>query len=170
MSVTSAVQTARKSIAPLLCALVALVVAFTVPAPSQTDGTADIRVRLVDVRNGRPISNGGIIVFETPALNKALHPHATTGPDGYATISVPLDFKGSIIAGTVGEPSYQECVRWDQEGRAFSVEAILTNGVVSKNTCKRKITQSPIPGVLILYLRPETWCHRMGDFSPCFWE
>lgn len=167
-----AVQIAEKSTAPLTCALVLLVVAFSVPARSQNDRTTEVRIRLIDGRNGRPISNRELTVYEisAPAGHKPLYRDVTTGMDGYATILVPVDFKSSIGVGTVGEPSYQECVRWDGEGQEFSVEAIRSTGAVSKNTCKRKINQSPVPGVLILYLRPETWCHRMGDFSPCFWE
>ena len=167
-----AAQIAGEFTAPLTLASVLLVVAFGVPAYPQTNATAEIRVRLIDGRNGRPITGQPISVVGTPypAGQKRLYRDATTGPDGYATISVPIDFKGAIIVDELGDPSYQECARSDEEGQNFSLDAIRTTGVVSKNTCKRKIIQLPIPGLLIVYLRPETWCHRMGDFSPCFWE
>jgi hypothetical protein len=165
-------QAVRESPVRLLWALIALLVAFSVPTRSQANGVVETRIRLLDGRNGRPISNMDVLVLQTstPEGQTRLKRIATTGQDGYATISVPAEFKGMILVAAVGEPSYQECVRWDKEGQEFSVDAIRAAGIVSENTCKRKITQSPIPGVLILYLRPETWCHRMGDFSPCFWE
>jgi hypothetical protein len=166
-----AVQSARKSTVRLLCALLALVVTFIVSAPSQTEGTAEIRIRLIDGRNGKPIAAGEFLVLESsaPADRKQLTRDATTGPDGYAAISVPVDFKGSFIVGPVGKPNYEQCISWNGK-REFSVEAIRTTGVVSKNTCRRKITQSPVPGVLIVYLRPERLCDRMSDIVPCFWN
>jgi hypothetical protein len=165
-------NTSAKFTVSALCALAALVFfALRVPARSQTYGTSEIRIRLIDGRSGKPISDGEFLVLETPAPadRKGLYRDVKSGTDGYATISVPVDFRGSFILGPVGRPLYEPCVRWNGS-QDFSVEAILTTGVVSNNRCKRKITQSPVPGVLVFYVRPETWCDRMANMSPCFWE
>jgi hypothetical protein len=42
----------------------------------------------------------------------------------------------------------------------FAVADILSKGVVSPNTCSKKIVEKLEPGVLTIFIRPLTWWEK----------
>jgi hypothetical protein len=119
--------------------------------------TRTLKVRLLNGKNGKPIkdynptiwigditdrierytdSHGEIVFTVTDMSSQQLR----VAPDWYADCR----FKGDSDAGMQVK---------------YSLEEIVNKGVVSENLCgKRRI--DPVPGVLVLYVRPRTFTEK----------
>jgi hypothetical protein len=129
------------------------------PAQSTTvEGTTQtIKVRLVNGKTGNPIKN------DTPNIwfGDATHPiNPATNSDGEAVVNVNVaQFQELRIMPNL----YADCrVKEDRNTGMrvkYSLEEIITRGVVSENLCGKPRT-APIPKVLVLYVRPRTFMEK----------
>ncbi|MGD0429407.1 MAG: hypothetical protein ABSC10_22095 [Candidatus Acidiferrales bacterium] len=116
-----------------------------------------IKFRLLNGKNGKPIKN------ENPSIWIG---------DATEPINPYTDSHGEIVVNVTDIRSQQLRVLpdWDADCRfkgdsdagmqvKYSLNKIITTGVVSENLCgKRRI--DPVPGVLVLYLRPRTFMEK----------
>jgi hypothetical protein len=152
---------------------------FAVPLSAQ-----EIEIRLVDGRNGRPITGAASYVnawvgterkeaIVIPTDKKGVARLQLTLNTGKINIPNPSKDRGSIV---VANPvvKYDEFLRinvpyaWCGSGSNyswlmlghFSTKQILQHGYVSPNTCG-KATASPKPGQMILFVRPLTLWEKL---------
>ncbi|PYV31779.1 MAG: hypothetical protein DMG22_15605 [Acidobacteria bacterium] len=142
----------------------------------------DIRIKVLDGRNGRLVTNECVYVYvgknvdplEIPTNNDGMallhltnRDSATSiqhgdGPACRAGVVDPIVKYADTVGITSGSGRYMLCQR-HQPGRLdlrFSVEKVLKSGDSTANVCG-KIEASPNPGELIFFVRPATWWERM---------
>jgi hypothetical protein len=122
--------------------------------------TIDIAVHALDGRNGKPLANQHLLVFVgssgAAAKSHAEHTDLTTDKNGLGTLTI-----------------YPQETQWIQvwaDGRilcypdpnqsSFSVTTIMSNGVVTPNTCS-EVMREPTPGHLIVFARPARFMEKM---------
>jgi hypothetical protein len=135
-----------------------IVTGFLLQNSPGTNSTQTITVRLLNGKNGKPIKD------DTPNIWLG----GSTRPDNPLTNS-----HGDVLINVDG-PQAQEIIRvlsnWYADCRFegdrddgmhlnYSLEEVLLKGVVSDNLCGKRRVQ-PIPGVLVLYVRPRTFWER----------
>jgi hypothetical protein len=131
------------------------VIFFTSVATAQT-----LRIQILDGRTGKPIAQEHVNLFR----------NGTVGADGlnrngwgYTT-----DNKGLLTIPTVAPDTKSVAVYVDWHHPCskviawFPVNKVLSDGVVSENTCKPKLESSPVPGTLIFFVRDETFFEKMA--------
>jgi hypothetical protein len=118
--------------------------------------TRTIKVRLLNGKNGKPIKddNPNIWTGDVTGINRYTDSH------GEVVVSV-TDIPSQQLR--VLPDWYADC-RFDGDSDdgmhvKYSLQEIITTGVVSENLCgKRRI--DPVPGVLVLYVRPRTFMEK----------
>lgn len=143
----------------LVCLIAAAFVAG--PRPLQNAGATaparTIKVRLLSGKNGKPIKNENPNIWIGDATSPS-NPY--TDSHGEIAVSVP-DTRSQELR--VMPDWYADC-RFKADSEAgmqvkYSLEEIIITGVVSENLCgKHRI--APIPGVLVLYVRPRTFMEK----------
>lgn len=152
----------------LACFLIAVA---PIGAPAQT---AAIRVLVVDGRTGKSLSGMDLTFVEYHSGHGGdAHPDVAgqiqvkTTVDGDSYVANP-DAHGVLIFGRFETGYWTPCTRqkrYDWKTETFGneylypVSAIVSTGLVSKNTCSRK-TATLTPGELIIFIRPATWWER----------
>lgn len=176
----------HRSPLPLLGLLPVSVVVFIALCGSVL-GAQEIRIKVLNGRNGRPVTNECVNVWlgdlsvgsgRSPAAELLI----PTDKDGLATLRLTrgaahgVSYRrttacngGGQVDPTVGYAAtigvsgdyYVACQAHppDSPMLPFSVEKILESGDVSANFCG-KIEASPKPGELILFVRPMHWWER----------
>ena len=140
----------------------------------------DVRVRVLDGRNGRPVSRECVNVWVGPVHGPSLV--IPTNKDGVALLHLAagasqaragrraLACKGMAVIDPIVKYAdtieitgdyYVPCQRHPPESPwlSFSVKTVLHSGDASANGCGR-IEVSPEPGELILFVRPMHWWER----------
>jgi hypothetical protein len=146
------IQTKRGTLTQLalLCAL------LTMPCVSHAQ-TAEIHIRIVNGKNGRPIKNETLRVWTTrDHVDADLWPTDATGSvllkvDGNAQIAVDAN----LYANCRALPQNQQ-----PSQLLYSVAEILNKGISTENTCGN-IRVAAKPGELILFERPFTLLEKV---------
>jgi hypothetical protein len=111
---------------------------------------ATIRIRVLDGRNGKPITNEVLQIWINEESNG---PYGLpTGKDGVAMLEVPA---GGLL--WVHSNWYVDCRPYTKEARAsYSVDDIISFGIVAGNRCGKRSFEAR-RGELILFVRPLHW-------------
>jgi hypothetical protein len=141
----------------------------------------DIRIKVLDGRNGRPITNECVNVWvgkstvasllvptnkDGIALLHLTDKDTETGVQNHGSACGSLGIIDPVVkyADTIGINSgyYVSCQAHppDSPRLSFSVKKVLQFGDSSANVCG-KIEASPKPGELVFFVRPRTWWERM---------
>lgn len=120
--------------------------------------TKTIKVRLLNGKNGKPIKDDNPSIWIGDATSPI---NPWTDSHGEIVVSV-TDTRLQELR--VSPDWYVDCrFKTDSEDGMrvkYSLEEIINTGVVSENLCgKRRI--APIPGLLVLYVRPRTFMERL---------
>lgn len=133
----------------VLLAFVALSALWPMPLNGQS---VPITIRLVNGKNGRPISDENLNVWFNE--NKDSH---LFRPDANGIITLQLGSSDVLsLAGNI-DVSCHPYNRGEHSLRRYSVSEILKRGVTDENLCNRKIQVEASPGTLVFYERPRTW-------------
>lgn len=146
------IQTKRGTLTQLalLCAL------LTMPCVSHAQ-TAEIHIRIVNGKNGRPIKNETLRVWTTrDHVDADLWPTDATGSvllkvDGNAQIALDENLNASCRTLPANQQSFQ---------LLYSVAEILNKGISTENTCGTVLVAAK-PGELILFERPFTLLEKV---------
>jgi hypothetical protein len=139
----------------LLCAL------LIVPCVSHAQ-TAEIHMRIINGKNGRPIKNETLRVWTTRNhVDADLWPTDATGSvllkvDGNAQIALDENLNASCRTLPANQQSFQ---------LLYSVAEILNKGISTENTCGT-IRVTAKPGELILFERPFTLMEKVKGETP----
>ena len=115
-----------------------------------------ILIRVVDGRNGHPISDEKLQLWFNSQSGSAMS--ISTDKQGVAKVDAP-----SGAALLLSANLYVECRYSKQTGPerpTYPVSDILRSGVLGANTCG-KLKLSPTPGELVFFVRPEHWWEGM---------
>ena len=139
----------------LLCAL------LIAPCVSHAQ-TAEIHIRIVNGKNGRPIKAETLRVWTTRNhVDADLWPTDATGSvllkvDGNAQIALDENLNASCRTLPANQQSFQ---------LLYSVAEILNKGISAENTCGT-IRVTAKPGELILFERPFTLMEKVKGETP----
>jgi hypothetical protein len=144
----------RSRIAFLLLSLLMVRAAFS---------QQQIIVRALDARNGHPLKNTRIDLWFGDHAN-SFPQQSTTQPDGTTVFAVQEGKTTFVVSGEF----IADCRGGNIAGKSYidrnvySVDDVLTAGVVGKNECG-KATAQPIRGTLTIFLRPLHWWEKLHD-------
>lgn len=135
--------------------MIRIVFLLVLSFPTQASAKMII-VRFVNAKNGKPARDRNINVWFTEK-GPSLWPTA----DSNGEITLDVSDNGNAPSDIRVMPNYLfDCrFRRDEMGGSrvkYSVAEIASKGVVGENLCGR-ITASPMPGVLILFVRPRSF-------------
>jgi len=117
-----------------------------------------IRIKVVDGKNGKPVTNL-VISFRTEITSPPwIHPSLLTDQNGEVVVKV-----GSFTSMALYTPSlkYAACLSPTVKGQApssplYSVADILSKGISMENSCgKRRVDAAP--GEIVYFVRPWTF-------------
>jgi hypothetical protein len=124
----------------------------------------DLRVRLIDTRNGEPMKGQRIVVYLGSVVDGVPTPPVrwgTTGPDGTAVLNLPAPTVEWITIGDASGTLYH-CSPFRES--AFSTAQVFRDGGVAPNQCRlsRKLKEAikAKPGEVILFARPLRWWEK----------
>ena len=115
-----------------------------------------ITIRVIDGRNGHPISDEKLQLWFNTQSGGALS--ISTDKKGVAMVDAPLT--ASLLLSTNLYIDCRYSKKAGTERPAYPVSDILRSGVLAANTCE-KLKLSPTPGELIFFVRPEHWWEGM---------
>jgi hypothetical protein len=136
-------------LAMLLCGL-------AISLPSQTPAPADtLRIQILSGKTGRPVTSQHIVLMrDDGGAPKRLADEKTDG-EGYAAIpNVDAPAKVSVLV-----EAHMPCSKSGKH--SFELVKVRTEGVVSENTCRPRITLFPQAGTLVVFVRDETFFEKM---------
>jgi len=115
-----------------------------------------IHLRILNGRNGHPISNDRVLVWvDTRKESTLFYPEqvSTFDSDGQGELYV-----GAAKTIQIGSMDYFDCrpYRKDAPRPAYSVAEILSSGVATANRCGRLRVEAR-PGEIVFFVRPFTW-------------
>lgn len=133
---------------------------FLVVLASAYEGTGfaeDVTIRLINVKDGRPLE-AQVIVLSLGNARLASTPEveATTSSDGTAVFRLPDPIPKEVFLDTENG-KIRACYSWG----AFSTQEIIEHGIVAENKCdpkgklKGKFTAKP--GEVIVFVRFLRW-------------
>jgi hypothetical protein len=116
----------------------------------------EIRIRVLDGRNGRSIRGERVNVLFDAQRSASLVP---TDQSGVAVVNLDGDHLETI---RITSDYYVPCQPHPKDSPflSYSVKEVLQSGVASSNSCG-KIEGSPKPGQLILFVRPRSFLERV---------
>ena len=142
----------------LLCCLLC-------PAAESPAATAEIRVRALDYKTGRPLKDHRIAIWLSDSagqiqLHKSEELVANTGNDGRAVFQVKEPLPPKMMIDTDSLPDWNCSSTWQ-----LATSEILQRGIVGQNNsdaeCSKKHSppaMSPTPGEVVIYV------HQLGLF------
>ena len=146
-----------------MCLVLGAVIPPTTLLKAQTEGvpkSVDISVQVLDGRNGKPIPNQRVLVFvgssAEAAKSHAEHTDLTTDKDGLGTLRVHPDQTRWIQVWADGRVLCYP----DPNQSSFSVDTIMSAGVVTPNSCS-EVVKNGVPGHLIIFARPARFMEKM---------
>jgi hypothetical protein len=128
----------------------------TLAADAQT-----LRIQILNGKSGNPVAHEHVNLFRSEGFADLT---GDSNIHGFTT-----DANGVIEVSQIAPQthSFSVSVDWHQQcaiGRVtFSLQAIFAAGLVSENSCKKKITRSAKPGTLILFVRDDTFFEKMAS-------
>ena len=123
-----------------------------------------IAVKLVDGRNGRALKDQAVTIWLAEKAVGMPSQTIRTNADGIALVPIPIQQSSFVIGGE----SLVDCrmrVRYGKvvdEGTTkwvYRFADVLAHGAVGANKCG-KATAQPIPGQLVLFVRPPHWWEK----------
>ena len=127
-----------------------------------------IVVKLVDGRNGRTLKNQSVAIWLAEKAIGMPNQTVLTNNEGIAAFPVPPQQTSFVIGGE----SLVDCRMHMRHGKVAMDESntykaevyvfadVLAHGAVGANTCGKATTQ-PIPGQLVLFVRPPHWWEQV---------
>ena len=148
----------QRSAAAIIAATAALGVLTFASTPSAAQAPADtLRIQVLSGKTGRPVTNARILLWRSVKLDTLdgakSNPGEFTDGEGYASIPAT-----EAITFFLHVEEHMPC---SKDVPAFSLVDIRVHGVVSQNTCSRRIKLYPQVGTLIFFVREETFFERM---------
>ncbi len=148
----------RPTLRPALVLLTALV--------AQIGSAQQIAVKLVDGRNGRALKDQAVVIWLGEKPVGMPGQTIRTNADGIAFVPIQIQQDAFVAAGE----SLVDCrmrIRHGKvvdEGETYKEEVyrfadVLAHGAVGANKCG-KATAQPIPGQLVLFVRPPHWWEK----------
>lgn len=134
----------------------AFLLGFIVLLSSHVMKAEQVLVRVVDGRNGRPISGEKLQLWFNSQSGSAMS--ISTDTRGVAKVDAPPGAALLLSANLYVDCRYSK--RTGPERPSYPVSDILRSGVLAANTCG-KLKLSPKPGELIFFVRPEHWWEGM---------
>jgi hypothetical protein len=116
-----------------------------------------LKVQILNGKNGKPLANQRVVLMgqsDSVAIRRIGDFH--TAVDGIVTVSITDPHADSL---DVYVEWHHPCAK---KRVAFSLQGIISTGVVSENSCNSKLKRSSIPGTLILFVRDETFFEKMA--------
>jgi len=148
----------RPALRPALILLTAFV--------AQIGSAQQIAVKLVDGRNGRALKDQAVVIW--PGEKPVGMPGQTirTNADGIAFVPIQIQ-QDAFVAGGESLVDCRMRIRHGKvvdEGGTYTEEVyrfadVLAHGAVGANKCG-KATAQPIPGQLVLFVRPPHWWEK----------
>jgi len=114
----------------------------------------DVTIRVLDGRNGHPVTKERLVVWVGPVRGTALE--LPTDKDGVAVLHLSKDHADSIEL-TADYNFDCQPYRKNTPTPSYSVKEILQSGVVTQNTCGKLSQSEAKPGELIFFVRPLHW-------------
>ena len=132
-----------------------LIVALFVILGGTTLRAQEIRIRVLDGRNGHPIGDERVNVLFDAERSARL---VSTDRSGVAVVNVGSDQVDQI---RITGDNYVPCQPHPKDSPflSYSAKEVLRSGVASLNLCG-KIEVSPKPGELIFFVRPRSFLER----------
>lgn len=125
-----------------------------------TDKIQEITVEVLDGRNGKPMADQHVLVFigvtSAAVRSHAQHTGVTTGKDGNAALAI---FPAKTMWLQVFMDGRIPCFA-DPNGASFSVDKIMSQGLVTPNTCS-SLVRAPSPGHFIIFARPAHFTEKI---------
>jgi|SRR5271155_531596 len=143
----------------LVCLIAAAFMAG--PQPVQNPGaeatTRTIKLRLLNEKNGRPIKNENPNIWIGDAASPN-NPYTDSHGEIVVSVTDTRSQELRILPGWYADFRF----KGDSEAGGqvkYSLEEIIITGIVGENLCgKHRI--GPIPGVVVLYVRPRTFMEK----------
>jgi len=122
--------------------------------------TLDIKVQVLDGRNGKPLADQHILVFtglsSTAVKTHAAHMDITTGKDGIGTLTIyPTETQWLQVFADRRVLCYP-----DPNQSSFSVSDIMSKGLATPNNCSA-LVREPKPDHFIIFARPAHFREKM---------
>ena len=116
-----------------------------------------LRVQVLNGKTGNPIANEHINLFRPGESGANWHiGEFNTDANGVFTFSQVVAKTDSF---TIAVDWHRPCAK---SYAKFSLQDIVSKGLVSENTCKPKLVRIAEPGTLILFVRDETFFEKMA--------
>ena len=111
-------------------------------------------VLVLDGKSGNSVSGRTVTVHDVETFSKSpLHPLVKGQTDQRGVFATTVKLPERITIEVKGRYLYES--KW-YGANNFSVNDILSTGIVDSNLCSSKVLRSPMPGELILFVRHES--------------
>jgi hypothetical protein len=146
---------------------VALLFLAVFPNVGTAQTAQEIMVKLVDGRNGRTLKNQSVEIWLAEKSLGMPTKTVRTNTEGIASVLIPTQQTSFVIVGEslvdcrmrvrYGKAAMDEANKYKEEVYRFA--DVLAHGAVGANKCG-KATARPIPGQLVLFVRPPRWWEK----------
>lgn len=139
--------------------LVALLCLATVSASAQK---RSIRIQFINGKNGKPLSNRGVVVNLNESLPMKQHLSTSvlrTDENGMVIVQAG---PGEQIMANPERSFGRNCQTNGRYGKSHETVEIIEHGVVEENHCGAGLPSAK-PGLLIVAFRRETFLEALGD-------
>jgi hypothetical protein len=124
---------------------------------THTGDAETLRIQILNGKTGNPVANEHINLFRPGESGANWHiGEFNTDANGVFTFSQVAAKTDSF---TIAVDWHRPCAK---SYAKFSLEDIVSKGLVSENTCKPKLVRIAEPGTLILFVRDETFFEKMA--------
>lgn len=118
---------------------------------------AQIRVQFMNGKNSKPITRTNVVINDV-TIHKLVG-ILQTDERGFVTINVD---KNSMIQALVERSFHQSCSEGKNKYQAYSVNQILSRGIVERNQCGAALSPST-PGTLVRVFRRSTFIEALRE-------
>lgn len=116
------------------------------------------RIRLLDGRNGAPVSGGHVKLWYDEPSGPGYT--VVTDAHGIALMPAPVGEPVRLVADVTGTTDCRRSQRYTPKP-AYSLNAIASAGAAAENTCG-DIAVHTSPGELVLFVRPSRWYEKLN--------
>lgn len=123
-----------------------------------------VQIRVLSGYGGKPIAHAGTSTLMLPETTFSVPIVMRTDRNGTASMLVLSTGKLEVTVPHHATCEYKRRSERKSNGpSAYSVQQILTSGVLGKDHCGHPRVQ-PTPGVLTVFVRPSHWWQRVGYY------
>lgn len=124
--------------------------------------THSFRIRLLDGRNGNPISGGHVkLWYDEPTGNGFI---VSTNARGVALMPAPIGDPLRILVHPDTDVDCRRTKPYDPP-TAYTMADIAQKGTAAENTCG-SLSVRTFPGELVLFVRPQRWYDKLNRNQP----